>query len=120
MAGVGPASPLPTDRAALAALLSYTTHQRGLDWHPARPKRGVSTLAASVPWLCLVCRSSVRPYQLSWRATRHTRSASRSRRRISPRCPIVLTKYGRRLKRIRSPIGDGASSIASRRAGVAV
>ena len=64
MASVVPASPQPTDLAALPALLSYAEHL-GLDRHLARPKRGLSTLAASLLWLCLAWRGSGRPYHLS-------------------------------------------------------
>src|SRR5947209_12542085 len=64
MASVVPASPQPTDLAALPALLSYA-EQLGLDRHLARPKRGLSTLAASVLWLCLAWRGSGRPYHLA-------------------------------------------------------
>lgn len=58
-----PTSLQPTDLAALPELLAYT--QR-LDLTPQlqRPKRGLSTLAASVLWLCLAWRGSGRPYHL--------------------------------------------------------
>src|SRR5947209_3069738 len=61
MASVAPASPQPTDLAALPALQSYA-EQLGLDCHLTRPKCGLSTLAASVLWLCLAWRGSGRPY----------------------------------------------------------
>jgi hypothetical protein len=64
MASVPSASRQPTDLAALPALLSYTD-QLGLDRHLARPKRGLSTLAASLLWLCLAWRGSGRPYHLA-------------------------------------------------------
>jgi hypothetical protein len=63
MASVPPASPQPTALAALPDLLCYTQHL-GLDRHLIRPKRGLSTLAASILWLCLAWRSSGRPYHL--------------------------------------------------------
>lgn len=59
-----PASPHPTALAALPDLLSYSQHL-GLDRHLIRPKRGLSTLAASILWLCLAWRSSGRPYHLA-------------------------------------------------------
>jgi hypothetical protein len=59
-----PASPQPTALAALPDLLAYT-QQLGLDRHLRRPKRGLSTLAASLLWLCLAWRSSGRPYHLA-------------------------------------------------------
>ena len=64
MASVAPTSPQPTALAALPALLRYT-QQRGLAQHLHRPKRGLSTLAASILWLCLAWRSSGRPYHLA-------------------------------------------------------
>jgi hypothetical protein len=63
MASVPPASPRPTALAALPDLLSYTQHL-GFDHLLIRPKRGLSTLAASILWLCLAWRSSGRPYHL--------------------------------------------------------
>jgi hypothetical protein len=63
MASVSPASPQPTDLAALPELLAYTQHL-GLTHHLQRPKRGLSTLAASLLWLCLAWRGSGRPYHL--------------------------------------------------------
>jgi hypothetical protein len=59
-----PTSLQPTSLAALPELLSYTQHL-GLERHLARPKRGVSTLAASLLWLCLAWRRSGRPYHLA-------------------------------------------------------
>jgi hypothetical protein len=59
-----PASLRPTSLAALPALLAYT-HQLPLDQHLQRRKRGLSTLAASLLWLCLAWRGSGRPYHLS-------------------------------------------------------
>src|SRR5438270_11877059 len=59
-----PASPQPTDLAALPDLLPYT-EQLGLERYLHRPKRGLSTLAASLLWLCLAWRGSGRPYHLS-------------------------------------------------------
>jgi hypothetical protein len=63
MASVPPASFQPTDLAALPELLAYTQQ---LDLTPQlhRPKRGLSTLAASILWLCLAWRGSGRPYHL--------------------------------------------------------
>src|SRR5947209_2066756 len=63
MASVSPASPQPTDLAALPELLAYTQHL-GLTHHLQRPKRGLSTLAASLLWLCLAWRGSGHPYHL--------------------------------------------------------
>ena len=63
MASVAPASPQPTALAALPELLGYT-QRHGLEQHLYRPKRGLSTLAASLLWLCLAWRSSGRPYHL--------------------------------------------------------
>ena len=63
MASVPPPSSRPTALAALPDLLSYTQHL-GLDHHLIRPKRGLSTFAASILWLCLAWRSSGRPYHL--------------------------------------------------------
>jgi len=59
-----PASPRPTSLAALPALLAYT-HQLSLEGHLHRSKRGLSTLAASLLWLCLAWRGSGRPYHLA-------------------------------------------------------
>jgi hypothetical protein len=64
MASVLPDSPQPTCLAALPELLAYTQNL-GLERHLARPKRGVSTLAASLLWLCLAWRGSGRPYHLA-------------------------------------------------------
>jgi hypothetical protein len=63
MASVSPASLQPTDLAALPELLAYT-QQLDLTPHLQRPKRGLSTLAASLLWLCLAWRGSGRPYHL--------------------------------------------------------
>jgi hypothetical protein len=63
MASVSPASPQPTDLAALPELLAYT-QQLHLTDYLHRPKRGLSTLAASLLWLCLAWRGSGRPYHL--------------------------------------------------------
>jgi hypothetical protein len=63
MASVPPASSQPTDLAALPELLAYT-QQLDLTPHLERPKRGLSTLAASLLWLCLAWRGSGRPYHL--------------------------------------------------------
>jgi hypothetical protein len=65
MASVSPASPQPTSLAALPELLAYS-QQLGLDRHLARPKRGLSTLAASLLWLCLAWRGSGRPSHLTY------------------------------------------------------
>src|SRR5579884_1989480 len=59
-----PASPRPTSLAALPALLAYT-HQLSLEGHLHRSKRGLSTLAASLLWLCLAWGGSRRPYHLA-------------------------------------------------------
>ena len=59
-----PTAPQPTSLAAVPELLAYT-HQFGLERHLARPKRGLSTLAASLLWLCLAWRGSGRPYHLA-------------------------------------------------------
>jgi hypothetical protein len=59
-----PASPQPTALATLPDLLAYT-HRLSLDQHLGRPKRGLSTLAASLLWLCLAWRGSGRPYHLA-------------------------------------------------------
>src|SRR5438270_7920437 len=64
MASVPPTSSRPTALAALPDLLSYAQHL-GLDHHLIRPKRGLSTLAASILWLCLAWRNSGRPYHLA-------------------------------------------------------
>jgi hypothetical protein len=64
MASVAPTSPRPTDLAALPELLWYT-EQLGLERHLTRSKRGLSTLAASLLWLCLAWRGSGRPYHLT-------------------------------------------------------
>jgi hypothetical protein len=58
MASVPPAAPQPTDLGALPRLLVYT-QQLALEAQLHRPKRGLSTLAASVLWLCQ--RSIVAP-----------------------------------------------------------
>lgn len=58
------ASPQPTSLAALPDLLAYT-QQLSLDQYLQRRKRGLSTLAASLLWLCLAWRGSGRPYHLS-------------------------------------------------------
>jgi hypothetical protein len=59
-----PASPQPTDLAALPDLLAYS-QSLDLERHLAQPKRGLSTLAASLLWLCLAWRGSGRPYHLT-------------------------------------------------------
>jgi hypothetical protein len=63
MASVPSASLQPTDLAALPELLASTQHL-DLTPHLQRSKRGLSTLAASVLWLCLAWRGSGRPYHL--------------------------------------------------------
>lgn len=63
MVSVPPASSQPTDLAALPELLAYA-QQLDLTPHLERPKRGLSTLAASLLWLCLAWRGSGRPYHL--------------------------------------------------------
>ncbi len=59
-----PTFPQPTSLAALPDLLVYS-QQLGLERHLTRPKRGLSTLAASILWLCLAWRGSGRPYHLT-------------------------------------------------------
>jgi len=60
-----PASPQPTDLAALPELLAYAQHLN-LAPYLHRRKRGLSTLAASLLWLCLAWRGSGRPYHLRY------------------------------------------------------
>jgi hypothetical protein len=64
MASVTPASLHATALAALPNLLAYTERQ-SLSRYLGRSKRGLSTLAASILWLCLAWRGSGRPYHLA-------------------------------------------------------
>ena len=53
----------PTGSAPLVRLLAYS-QSLGLERYLARPKRGLSTLVASLLWLTLAWRGSGRPAQL--------------------------------------------------------